>query len=131
MTSFGRIESAIGAIRAGAYDFATKPRAFDALSVVLGRAIRRRRLREELAQLREQPKRRELPNLIGNSPAMARAAMVVSRIAAGDAGVLITGDSGTGKELVAKAIHERSGRKGPFLAINYAALPEKAMSRVP
>jgi two-component system, NtrC family, response regulator AtoC len=124
MTAFGSLESAIGAIRAGAYDFVIKPVSMDALAVVVERATQHRVLRAELKRLRQRVELQELPNMVGDSPAMKQVSSLVLRVAASDASVLITGDSGTGKELVARAIHERSGRKGPFLAINCAAVPE-------
>jgi two-component system response regulator HydG len=79
---------------------------------------------DELQRLRRRVDEHELPNVVGDSDAMRRMADIVSRVAETDANVLITGESGTGKELVARALHERSGRRGPFLAINCAAVPE-------
>jgi DNA-binding NtrC family response regulator len=124
MTAFGSLEGAIGAIRAGAYDFVVKPISMDALAVTVERATQHRRLRTELKSLRERVELQEMPKMIGDSGAMKRVSDLVSRVAPSDASVLITGESGTGKELIAKAIHERSGRNGPFLAINCAAVPE-------
>jgi DNA-binding NtrC family response regulator len=124
MTAFGSLESAIGAIRAGAYDFVIKPLSMDALAVAVERATQHRRLRAELKRLRQRVEWQELPNMVGDSAAMKQVSSLVLRVAASDASVLITGESGTGKELVARAIHDRSGRKGPFLAINCAAVPE-------
>jgi DNA-binding NtrC family response regulator len=124
MTAFGSLDSAIGAIRAGAYDFVIKPVSMDALSIALERATQHRQLRAEVKRLRKRVESQELPNMVGDGPAMKRVADLVSRIAASDASVLITGESGTGKELIARAVHDRSGRKGPFLAINCAAVPE-------
>jgi len=124
MTGFGTLEHAIGAMRAGAYDFITKPVSMDALALTIDRALRHRAMTEELRRLRRRVDAHELPNVIGESEAMRRMADIVSRVAETDANVLITGESGTGKELVARALHERSGRRGPFLAINCAAVPE-------
>jgi DNA-binding NtrC family response regulator len=124
MTGFGTLEHAIGAMRAGAYDFITKPVSMDALALTIDRAVRYRGMTDELQRLRRRVDEHELPNVIGDSDAMRRMADVVSRVAETDANVLITGESGTGKELVARALHERSGRRGPFLAINCAAVPE-------
>jgi DNA-binding NtrC family response regulator len=127
MTGFGTVEHAIAAIRAGAYDFVTKPISMDALALTMERAVRERAMTDELQRLRRRVDEHELPNVIGESEAMRRMADIVSRVAETDANVLITGESGTGKELVARALHERSGRKGPFLAINCAAVPESLL----
>ena len=127
MTGFGTLEHAIGAMRAGAYDFVTKPVSMDGLALTIDRALRHRAMTEELQRLRRRVDEHELPNVIGESEAMARMADIVSRVAETDANVLITGESGTGKELVARALHERSGRRGPFLAINCAAVPENLL----
>jgi two-component system response regulator HydG len=124
MTGFGTLEHAIGAMRAGAYDFITKPVSMDALALTIDRALRHRAMTDELRRLRRRVDEHELPNVIGDSEVMQRMADIVSRVAETDANVLITGESGTGKELVARALHERSGRRGPFLAINCAAVPE-------
>jgi len=124
MTGFGTLEHAIGAMRAGAYDFVTKPLSMDALALTMDRAVRYRAMTDELQRLRRRVDEHELPNVIGESDVMRRMADIVSRVAETDANVLITGESGTGKELVARALHERSGRRGPFLAINCAAVPE-------
>jgi two-component system response regulator HydG len=124
MTGFGTLEHAIGAMRAGAYDFITKPLSMDALSMAVDRASRHRAMNDELKRLRRRVDQRELPNIVGRSESVRHMADIVERVAETDTNVLITGESGTGKELVARAIHERSGRRGPFLAINCAALPE-------
>jgi DNA-binding NtrC family response regulator len=127
MTGFGSIEHAVGALRAGAYDFITKPISMDALSLTLERALRQRNLQDELIRLRKRVDHHDLPNLVGGSLAMQRVTDIVNRVADSDAPVLITGESGTGKELVARGLHERSGRTGPFLAINCAAIPENLL----
>jgi len=124
MTGFGSMEHAIGAMRAGAYDFITKPVPMDALGLTVERAVRHRAMSDELRRLRRRVESHELPRVVGTSPAMQRVADLVNRLAESETNVLITGESGTGKELVARAIHERSGRRGPFLAINCAAMPE-------
>jgi two-component system response regulator AtoC len=124
MTGFGTLEDAIGAMRAGAYDFITKPVSTDALALSIDRAARHRAMNDELKRLRRRVDQHELPNIVGHSDSIRTMADVVDRIAETDTNVLITGESGTGKELVARAIHERSGRRGPFLAVNCAALPE-------
>ncbi len=124
MTGFGTVEHAVGAIRAGAYDFITKPVSMDALSLTLNRALEHRSLSDELRRLRQRVESSELPSIIGSSDAMKRMIDMITRVAETDTNVLITGESGTGKELVARALHERSKRTGAFLAINCAAVPE-------
>jgi two-component system response regulator HydG len=126
MTALGRLETAIAAIRQGAYDFVTKPFDVDTLALMLSRAVRHRELAEEVSQLRRAlADASHLGDLVGRSPAMQRVYEVVSQVAHSDASVLITGESGTGKELVARALHDLSRRKsGPFVPINCAALPE-------
>lgn len=127
MTGFGTMDHAIGAMRAGAYDFITKPISMDALALTIARAASYRAMSDELRRLRRRVETHELPNGVGSSAPMQRVAEVVARVAATNTNVLITGESGTGKELVARALHERSGRRGPFLAINCAALPENLL----
>jgi two-component system response regulator HydG len=127
MTGFGTLDHAIGAMRAGAYDFITKPVSMDALALTMDRAAKHWQMSDELRRLRRRVEDRELPNVVGTSEAMRRMADIVSRVAETDTNVLITGESGTGKELVARALHERSGRRGPFLAINCAAVPENLL----
>ncbi|HEY6460802.1 MAG TPA: sigma-54 dependent transcriptional regulator [Polyangiaceae bacterium] len=126
LTAFGNLESAVAAIRAGAYDFINKPVELDALKIAVDRAAAHRRLREEVKRLRQETGR--LPRfdqLVGESPAMRAAYDLIERVAASDATVLVSGESGTGKEVVARAIHARSRRSGgPFVAINCAAMPE-------
>jgi two-component system, NtrC family, response regulator AtoC len=126
MTAFGSMDSAVAAIRAGAYDYVTKPLDADDLAMTLDRGVKDRTLREEVRRLRlgiEGTERFE--DMLGSSPQMTKAFDLISRVAKSDATVLVTGESGTGKELVAKAIHSRSTRaSGPFIAINCAAMPE-------
>jgi two-component system response regulator HydG len=124
MTGFGTVEHAVEAIRAGAYDFVTKPFSMDAVALTIERAVRERAMTEELRRLRGRVEHSELPNVVGSSDAVKQMADMISRVAQTDTNVMITGESGTGKELVARALHERSGRRGPFLAINCAAVPE-------
>src|SRR5215831_20049527 len=114
MTGFGTLDHAVGAMRAGAYDFVTKPVSMDALTMIVERAVQHRRMRDELRRLRRRVETHELPNVVGESDGMRRMADLVARVAQTDANVLITGESGTGKELVARALHERSNRTGPF-----------------
>jgi two-component system, NtrC family, response regulator AtoC len=126
MTAFGSMETAVAAIRAGAYDFISKPFEIEELKLTLDHAVQNRKLREEVKRLRDEVGRGTLAkDIIGTSPAMMKVWDLVDRVAETDATVLITGDSGTGKELVAHALHNRSRRaSGPFVAINCAAMPE-------
>jgi DNA-binding NtrC family response regulator len=129
MTAFGSLETAIAAIRAGAYDFVTKPIEMELLAVILRRAVERRELQEKIKFLREAVERTShFEELIGESPVMQGLFDQLSRIADSDMSVLIQGESGTGKELVAKALHARSRRQGrPFVAVNCAALPDSLL----
>ena len=126
LTAFGSFETAVGAIRAGAYDFVTKPVEIEALAIAIRRAAERRQLRGEVKRLREVvASTRGRGDLVGASPAMQQVYTLIDQVSATDATVLITGESGTGKEVVARSIHNHSRRKdGPFVAINCAAVPE-------
>ncbi|HLQ37035.1 MAG TPA: sigma-54 dependent transcriptional regulator, partial [Planctomycetota bacterium] len=126
ITAFGSMDLAIQAIRAGAYDFLTKPFELEALALVLDRAIGYRSLRAEVKRLREQIGRSAPPGrLLGDSKVMRVLGELIARVGPTDAGVLITGETGTGKELVARALHELGPRAGgPFIAVNCAAIPE-------
>jgi DNA-binding NtrC family response regulator len=126
VTAFGSLETAVAAIRAGAYDFVTKPIDVDALVLVLERAVQHRALRDEVRRLRQELGRRgDDGAVVGDSPAMKQAYALIDRVADLDSTVLITGESGTGKEVAARAVHSRGRRKaGPFVALNCAAMPE-------
>jgi len=126
ITAFGSLDTAIAALRAGAYDFVTKPIDLDLLTLTLRRAVEHRRLHETLRRLQDEVSRsRKDELLLGESRAMRELRDLVSRIAGLDSSVLINGESGTGKELVARSLHQQSPRRaGPFVAINCAALPE-------
>ncbi len=131
MTAYGTIEAAVGAIRAGAYDFVTKPFDFDHVGLAIDRALGIHALRREVARLRSSTTETAAtiaPLMVGKSQALDRVRELVSRVAESDATVLVTGESGTGKELVARAIHDASARKdGAFVAINCAAMPESLL----
>jgi DNA-binding NtrC family response regulator len=125
ITAFGSMETAMAAIRAGAYDFVNKPVDMDALALVLERAIRHRALQAKVKTLSEALAQSQgFEELVGDSPPMQHLYQQLARVAASDAAVLITGESGTGKELVAQALHTHSRRaKGPFVPVNCPALP--------
>ena len=129
LTAFGSFETAVGAIRAGAYDFVTKPVEIEALAIAVRRAAEHRALRGELRRLQAVvANTRGRGDLIGASPAMQQVFALIDQVSATDATVMITGEGGTGKALVARAIHERSRRKdGPFVALNCAAVPESQL----
>ncbi|MCZ7625127.1 MAG: sigma-54 dependent transcriptional regulator [Candidatus Methylomirabilis sp.] len=120
LTGHPDVDSAIQAMKLGAYDYLTKPFKLAELEEVLGRAAERKRLRTENTALRRMVAQREpAPIMVGHSSAMASLLATVRRIAPSEASVLIQGESGTGKSLVAKAIHMASRRaNGPFLIIN-------------
>jgi DNA-binding NtrC family response regulator len=125
-TAFGTIDQAVDAIKAGAYDYLTKPVDPDRLLITVKRATERRALAREVRQLREHVTAD--PQLIGVSRAMQAVVRQASQLAQSDSTVLITGESGSGKELVARALHQQGPRRaGKFVAINCAALPESIL----
>jgi len=126
MTAFGDVDTAVGAMRAGARDYLSKPVNVGELSVVVAREMAGRRLRAEAGLLRERmAEKYSFNNIIGDSAPMQEVFKTAAQIASSRASVLITGESGTGKELIAAAIHERSPRaKGPFVKLHCAALAE-------
>ncbi|MEK6743657.1 MAG: sigma-54 dependent transcriptional regulator [Nitrospirota bacterium] len=126
MTSFGTIETAVKAIKAGAYDYLPKPIDLEQLVVLIGRISERQNLLRENARLREQLiDRYKFDEIASTSHAMEEVMNVVGRVAASNATVLLRGESGTGKELIAKAIHYHSPRAArPLIKVNCAALPE-------
>ena len=126
ITAFGTIESAIKAIKMGAYDYITKPFQMNELVLTVKKALENRLLKKEVIRLRKEVESRyDFHQLIGKSPSMQKIYDLIERISDSSSNVLITGESGTGKELVAKAIHYNGVRKeGPFVAINCAAIPE-------
>ena len=125
ITGQGSLETAIGAIRVGAYDFITKPVDPKLLFLSVSRAIQHRRLFDEVKRLREVVDgETTAEKIVGQSGAMRRVYELINRVGESDASVLIHGETGTGKELIARGIHNRSRRKnGPFVAINCAAVP--------
>ncbi len=126
MTAFGSIDSAVEAMRAGAFDYITKPFEPETALLALERAIEHRALEEENRRLRRAVDRTAaFGDLIGESPAMRDIFALIRKIAHGRSSVLITGESGTGKEVVARTIHYHGIRKDkPFIPINCTAIPE-------
>jgi DNA-binding NtrC family response regulator len=129
MTGFATIESAVEAVKAGAFDYLPKNFSIDQLQVSVERALRHRRLAVENRNLREQLQETlGLDNIIGRSPAMARVSDLVRKAARSEANILVVGESGTGKELVARAIHANSQRAAqPFVPVDCASLPENLL----
>ncbi len=130
-TAFGDVSTAVRAMREGAEDYLTKPIEFDALAVIVERALERREIRVEAENLRRQLRERDgegLQGLVGASPAMQKVYKVARQVAAARATVLITGESGTGKGELARAIHALSPRaKQPFISLHCAALAESLL----
>src|SRR4030042_4924486 len=126
ITAFGTIESAIKAMKMGAYDYITKPCQMDELVITVKKALENRLLKKEVVRLKKEVESRyHFHHLIGKSPSMQKIYDLIERISDTSINVLITGESGTGKEVVAKAIHYSGIRKGgPFIAVNCAAIPE-------
>lgn len=129
LTAFGTVESAVEAMKLGAYDYITKPVQPDALRLVIGRALEHLRLRQEVEHLRRSLDRKYgFENILGRSPALLETLEAAARVAPTDATVLIRGETGTGKELLAKAIHFNSARRGgPFVTINCGAIPPELL----
>ncbi len=129
ITAFGSMDTAIDALRAGAYDFVSKPVDLESLSFTLDRAVRHHALLDKIELLsRAMEEAHKYENLIGDSPAMRRVFDIMKRITELDSSVLISGESGTGKELVARALHNRSHRnEKPFIAVNCSAVPESLL----
>ena len=126
MTAYSSVETAVEALKKGAYDYLTKPLDFDKLRLTLERAMEHVRLKEENRMLKENlGKHFDMQNIIGRSRAMLSLLETVAHVATSEATVMITGESGTGKELIAGVIHHNSPRKdGPLVKINCAAITE-------
>jgi two-component system response regulator HydG len=124
ITGFGSIDTAVAAMRAGAYDFVTKPVEIDQLRFTIGRAAQTRALRREVRSLRAKVADGPPTGFLGESSAARRVHERIAKVASSEAPVLIRGESGTGKELLARAIHDQSRRASkPWVAANLAALP--------
>jgi two-component system response regulator HydG len=126
ITAFGSIQTAVESMKLGAFDYITKPFSNDELLLVVERALEARSLRQEVRRLRgELARSYGLPNIIATNPQMVAVLETLKQVADSPASVLLTGESGTGKDLLARALHfESSRRDGPFVPINCAALPE-------
>src|SRR5262249_33517667 len=125
-TGHGSIDEAVHAMRLGAYDFITKPVDLEHLRLVVQRALRERGLQDELLLLREQVQNKDsYQNIISKSPRMLAIFELIGNLAHTSTTVLIEGETGTGKEMIARAIHQASDRRdAPMVAVNCAALPE-------
>ena len=126
VTGYGTVKDAVEAIKRGATDFVTKPFQFDELLHALNSALERRRLKAENAYLRSQLQERyKFDGLIGRSPAMRALFQLLETVSASASTILVTGETGTGKEVVARAIHHNSPRRAQrFVALNCGAIPE-------
>ncbi len=129
MSAFGTVEIAVDAMKKGAVDFLPKPFSLDHLSVVVEKALEVRKLRDENRELHEAlGKKYQFENIIGHSPAMQEIFATITRVAPTRATVLLCGESGVGKDMIARAIHQHSPRKDkPFVKINCTAIPENLM----
>ncbi len=129
LTAFGTVDTAVEAMKQGAFDYINKPFSTDELLLTINRALEEQDLRREVARLRQ--KARGVGGdiqIVGKSPALERVVDLIARVAPSRATVLITGETGTGKELVARAIHAASNRAGkPFMPINCAAIPDNLL----
>src|SRR3977135_1695857 len=129
MTGFGSVETAVDAMQAGASDYVLKPFSLTEMRMVIHKELDVRNLREENRSLREAlGKRYSHPNIVARSPKMQEVLATVERVAPTNATVLLGGESGVGKDLIARAIHEKSRRaSGPFVKINSTAIPENLL----
>jgi two-component system NtrC family response regulator len=127
VTAFGTVETAVEAMKLGAYDYVTKPLDFEELVLVVHRAMERQNLLEEVRNLRSVlDQRYGFEGIVGRAKSLLRVLDQASRVAQRDTTVLIQGETGTGKELMARAIHQNSPRKnGPFVTINCGSIPKE------
>jgi DNA-binding NtrC family response regulator len=126
VTAFGSVETAVEAMKGGAFDYITKPFDREQIRILVSKALSYGSLRKENTYLREEVRRRAtFEDFVGNSPNMREIYTLAGQVAGANSTVLITGESGTGKDLLARAIHHASLRNnGPFIAINCASIPE-------
>jgi len=124
MTAYGTVETAVAAMREGAYDFVEKPLKRVQIVKTVRKAAERQALVSENRDLRRELTQLKHKAIVGSSSALRRSLSVATQAAPSSANVLVLGESGTGKELLARHVHEHSGRKGEFVAVNLAALPE-------
>ena len=129
ITAFASTETAVEAMKLGAYDYVTKPFKMDEVKLIIANALERKRLQDENQALKRQLRReRGFETFVGRSPQMLEIFETIRKAADSLSTVLVTGESGTGKELVARAIHEEGPRRsGPFVSLNCAAIPETLM----
>jgi two-component system response regulator HydG len=129
MTAYASVNTAIDALKSGAYDYLTKPLDIEELKILVAKALQFQKLEKENIYLKEQLKDRfDFSNIIGRSPAMKQLFETMALVAPTEATVLIVGESGTGKELIANAVHQNSARaQQPFIKVNCAALPENLL----
>ncbi len=129
VTGMASTQTAVEALRRGAYDFLQKPLESETLQRAVSRALEHAHLRLQVSRLEETQSSQAISStsIIGRSPALARCVSQASRVADSEIPVLIQGDSGTGKELIAQLVHNRSGRSGRFVAVNCAAIPAQLM----
>ncbi len=129
MTAYGRVESAVEAMKAGASDYILKPFSIEEIKMIIRKELEVKRLQEENRSLREALGHRyQFENIVGNSPAMQEVLATVERVAPTNSTVLLGGESGVGKDMIARAIHQHSRRAGgPFVKINCTAIPENLL----